>query len=42
LFVAFPGEPLGLGVAWLDDAGHFPHWDRPRAAIDVILAVTAR
>lgn len=27
-------------VHWFDDCGHFPHWDQPRRAAELILAVT--
>jgi pimeloyl-ACP methyl ester carboxylesterase len=28
-------------LRWFDDSGHFPHWDRPRATISMILDATA-
>ncbi len=27
-------------VEWFDGSGHFPHWDRPEAAMCLILAAT--
>ncbi|OZC01176.1 alpha/beta fold hydrolase, partial [Rubricoccus marinus] len=32
----FPGARL----EWLDRCGHFPQWDRPEAAVRLILAAT--
>ena len=29
-------------LQWFDDAGHYPHWDRPEATVEVILAATAQ
>jgi pimeloyl-ACP methyl ester carboxylesterase len=28
-------------LRWFDDSGHFPHWDHPREAVDMILDATA-
>jgi pimeloyl-ACP methyl ester carboxylesterase len=29
-------------LQWFEDSGHFPHWDRPRDVIEVVLDVTQR